>query len=161
MSGRRESDPEAHQKLQFLIAEIQPVLLNSKQKKRIKEFAQFFKEAQPYYSDADIAYMLWGADGKKGLLQTCGNSDWKAVTTLELKASAEMALQLVSKMLLDSDYNPDCARYLKVLSRVDLSILKQMQFAAHLRSERVDDEHGMRLISVSSFFKIDCIDLKY
>jgi hypothetical protein len=47
---------------------------------------------------------------RKGLLQTCGNADWKAVTTLQLKASAEMALQLVAKLLLDAEYNPDNAR---------------------------------------------------
>ena len=103
------SAAEAKQRLQFLIAEIQPVLLNSKQKKHIKEFAQWFKEAQPQYSEADIAILLWGFDGKKGLLQTCGSSDWKAVTTLALKASAEMALQLVAKLLLEPEFNPQSA----------------------------------------------------
>ena len=68
-TARRETEPEALKKLLFLIAEIQPVLIASKQKKRIKEYAQYFKETQPLYADIDIAYLLWGADGKKGLLQ--------------------------------------------------------------------------------------------
>jgi hypothetical protein len=47
-------------RLQFFLNEVQPVLLNSKQKKRIKEFAQYFKEAQPLLGDGDVRLLLWG-----------------------------------------------------------------------------------------------------
>lgn len=56
---------------------------------------------------------------RKGLLQTCGSTSWKGVTEQQLKASAGMALQLLSR-LFDSDFNQDNVRYIKALAYVEL-----------------------------------------
>ena len=57
---RETANAEARRQVQFFLTEVQPVLLNSKQKKRIKEFAQYFKEAQPLLGDGDVRLLLWG-----------------------------------------------------------------------------------------------------
>jgi hypothetical protein len=57
---RETANAEAKRQVQFFLTEVQPVLLNSKQKKRIKEFAQYFKEAQPLLGDGDVRLLLWG-----------------------------------------------------------------------------------------------------
>lgn len=57
---RRETPPAVKEKLNYFVKEIQPVMVNSKHKKRIKAFAKYFKEEQPQISDEDIRFLLWG-----------------------------------------------------------------------------------------------------
>jgi hypothetical protein len=144
--SRSQAD-DAHQVVVQFVQDIQKKAINSKQKKHITTFARWYfsKIGTPTLSDKSINYLLCGdGEGRKGLLESCGNSNIKKI--LDIKKSSVLALELVV-MLLDATVNTlHSEKFLEFLPKVPLKILQAMKLDRHILNETAEPDNAFKLL---------------
>jgi len=135
---------DAHAVVHQFIKDMQPRAYKSKQKKHITAFAKWYFHHKPVLSDADLSYLLLGdGDSKKGLLESCGNTNLKSIR--DIKHSSVMALELVA-MMLDSTLNVHAAQFMDFLPRVPLKTIQAMKLERHILSEQHAPDNAAKLL---------------
>jgi hypothetical protein len=86
---------------------------------------------------------MLGDGDRKGLLESCGNSNLKRIG--DIKNSAVMALELVV-LLLDATINIHSDRFLDFLPRIPLKIVQGMKLERHILSDQNAPDNAFKLL---------------
>ena len=87
--------------------------------------------------------MLGDGDSKKGLLESCGNSNLKRIG--DIKNSSVLALELVV-LLLDATVNVHSDKFLDFLPKIPLKVIQSMKLERHILSDTSAPDNAFKLL---------------